>query len=538
MTAGLDEPTASNFDAYTNRQNGGHSSLVGYLAVLAACVVLYGITAAPDIVWQDSGMAILRAWRGDIAGWLGLALSHPSYYLPAQLLVKLPLGEPAWRLNFFSALCAAAAVANCWLLIRRLTGVSAGAAVGAAALAVSHTFWWHATVAEVYAPAAAGMTAEWLLLLAYMRGGRLVWLVLLAALNGWDVANHMLCALPTIGYVAILVYRTRAGRCRARHWLIAAVCWLAGFGPMLWLVVGQLWVEQSATDVFRSLLFGGGSGSSGYSDAVLNLRVSGRDLIRSAEYLLLNFPTPIGLLAVAGLITARRRAALPTAMRRLLIGLLIAFGLFAVRYNVPDWLVFFWPFYIVLSIFIGLGATWFLLGARRWWMPVTLCVALAPAAVYALLPGVARNWQVSLGIGRSVPYRDGYRYFLQPWKTGYHGARRFGVEAMAAARPDGVLIADSTILPVLKYLQEVNGIGGDVTVQGFADHCFYGPAAINEQTIDSALRNGRFVGVCSDHPTYVPHWLSEAARRKPGARFGLRKTGVIYQVTSTGADSL
>jgi hypothetical protein len=266
--------------------------------------------------------------------------------------------------------------------------------------------------------------------------------------------------------------------------------------------------------------------------------VSGRHLIRSAEYLLLNFPTPIGLLAVAGLITAKQRDTLPTAMRRLLIGMLIAFGLFAVRYNVPDWLVFFWPFYIVLSIFIGLGATWFLLGARRWWVPVTLCVALAPAAVYALLPGVARNWQVSLGIGRSVPYRDGYRYFLQPWKTGYRGARRFGVEAIEAVGPDGVLIADSTILPVLKYLQEVNGIGGDVTVQGFADHCFYGPATIDDQTIESALRSGRVVGVCSDHPTYVPRWLSETARGEPGARFILRRVGVIYQVTLKGGGSV
>ena len=122
MTAGVGEPSASDFDGPTGSQNGRRGSLVGYLAVLAACVILYGITAAPDIIWQDSGMAILRAWRGDIAGWLGLALSHPSYYLPAQLMVKLPLGEPAWRLNLFSALCAAVAVANCWLLVRRLTG--------------------------------------------------------------------------------------------------------------------------------------------------------------------------------------------------------------------------------------------------------------------------------------------------------------------------------------------------------------------------------------------------------------------------------
>jgi hypothetical protein len=108
---------------------------------------------------------------------------------------------------------------------------------------------------------------------------------------------------------------------------------------------------------------------------------------------------------------------------------------------------------------------------------------------------------------------------------------------MAAARPDGVLIADSTILPVLKYLQEVNGIGGDVAVQGFADHDFYGPAVIDGQTIDAALRNGRFVAVCSDHPTYVPDWLSEAAGRKPGARFGFQRVGVVYQVTMKGAGS-
>ena len=121
-----------------------------YLAVLAAAAVLYIVTCAPGALWQDSGMFQYRIWHNDIEGGLGLALSHPLYHIIGIAIKHVPVGEFGYRVNLISAVTAAIAVANVFLLLRLWLKKSLPAAVGAVTLAVSWTFWQHACIAEVY----------------------------------------------------------------------------------------------------------------------------------------------------------------------------------------------------------------------------------------------------------------------------------------------------------------------------------------------------------------------------------------------------
>jgi len=64
-----------------------------YVAVFLVATALYVLTCAPGVVWQDSGVIQYRVWHNDIQGKLGLALSHPLYYIIAIAAKYIPLDE-------------------------------------------------------------------------------------------------------------------------------------------------------------------------------------------------------------------------------------------------------------------------------------------------------------------------------------------------------------------------------------------------------------------------------------------------------------
>jgi hypothetical protein len=134
--------------------------LIGVLAL-----ALYVRTLAPDVLYGDSAEFQTLAYT------LGTTHStgYPVYLLLARLVGFLPLYSPAWRVNLFSALCAAWTVGGVYLLARYFTPNRIGAALGSAALALSYTFWSQAIIAEVYTPGMAVLTTVLLLLAHWQR---------------------------------------------------------------------------------------------------------------------------------------------------------------------------------------------------------------------------------------------------------------------------------------------------------------------------------------------------------------------------------
>lgn len=122
-------------------------------ALLAATIgigafLLYVHTLAPGVVDADGGEFQFAAWN--------FSFVHPTGY-PLFLILGglfqhlLPLGNPAFRLNLFTAITAAFAVATLYLVIAKLTSSRPAAIVGAASFAVTRIFWSDANAAEVYA---------------------------------------------------------------------------------------------------------------------------------------------------------------------------------------------------------------------------------------------------------------------------------------------------------------------------------------------------------------------------------------------------
>ncbi len=128
------------------------AAVTGLLAL-----AVYGATLAPTVLFADGGEFQFVPWLPGIAHPTG----YPLYVLTGWLFSHiLPIGEVAWRLNLFSAVTGAAAVAAVYLLTETLvrqTMPAAGsgakrltAVIAALSFAFGQTFWSQAIIAEVY----------------------------------------------------------------------------------------------------------------------------------------------------------------------------------------------------------------------------------------------------------------------------------------------------------------------------------------------------------------------------------------------------
>ena len=184
---------------------------------------LYIKTMAPSVSFWDTGEFIATAYT--------LSIPHPPgsplYVLLGRVFSMIPIMEVAWRVVLMSALSSAIAVWCTYLstvaIARRAlhgeglkvfnderdTSVTVGAIVASMTLAVSYTFWFNATEAEVYGYSILFVSLSFWLVL-YWEGtkhGALNdrWLFAVAYLFGLGGGLHLLCLL-TIPCLLILAW--------------------------------------------------------------------------------------------------------------------------------------------------------------------------------------------------------------------------------------------------------------------------------------------------------------------------------------------
>jgi len=488
---------------------------ISYAAVLTGAVVLYTVSCAPGVLWQDSGTIQYRVVHNDMEGKLGLALSHPLFYVLAIGAKYIPIGQVAYRVNLVSAIAGAVAVANMFLLVRLWLGKNLPALIAAMSLALSHTFWRHASMAETYSLYAALFLAGLIMLLQYVRTGRVVYLYLVGLFNGLAIAVHMLASIPLVCYGVFLAVLLSKRAIRMRELAVVIVFWIIGAGLYECLIIKSIIETGDVGSTLASAAFG-----TRYQGEVLNTSLSVRMVKENFLYIFLNFPTPNIVLFVAGCV-ALFKLSLSRGFRNVLLGILILFFLFAFRYKVVDRYVFFIPFYCMVSLLIGVGA--YFLGRRinrRAFLYVALLLTVLPVPVYAVVPRLAEKMHFSIGTKREIPYRDDYKYFLQPWKTGYDGASRFADEALDGVEENALIYADGTTACPLFYAQQVKGKRQDVRIVSEHDSSENAPA-LNEDTV-ADLVNSKALYVTLPVKYYCPDFLLE--------RYDFVESGVLWRV--------
>ena len=499
-------------------QQSQRSIVVAYLVVLVATGALYVGTCAPGSLWQDSGMYQYRIWHNDIEGSLGLALAHPLYHLIGIAAKQLPFGDFAYRANLISAISGAIAVANLFLLIRLWLGTTWPAIIGAIVFALSHTFWQHTAIAEVYTLGGMFLITELLLLLQYVRTEQKKYLYLLAMANGLAMANHVWASIAMVCYMVFICWLLIKKRICWRDVAAAAGLWVLGALPYEYLIIKDMIQTGDIAGTLVSAFLGRSWGG-----AVLNMHITGRMVKENIMFFGLNYPTPDILLFFVGLYSAYRVAA-NRVFTIVLLAVLILYFVFAARYTVPDRYAFFVPFYCLVPIFVGAGFEYLCRKYNRKYLGViAVILAVIPVFVYAVAPALAEKAHVTLGTQRIIPYRNDYVYFLWPWQCGNDGPQRFAEDALKAAGDNAIIYADGTTVYPLLYEQQVKGkYTGVMVITGHAS----ANNMDNYRDIDKLIAKRPFY-VVSPVKGYIPaEWLE---------KYSFKQQGVLWRMNFKNA---
>ena len=201
------------------------------VAVFVFPLILYGLTLAPTVTFEDSGEFIAAAFT--------LGVPHPSGYplwcLLAHAFTWLPFGEIAQRVHLCSAVFAAATVWLTYLVALNLTRHRGAAWIAAIALGVSRVLWSQAVIAEVYTLNSFFTVLLIYLVLRWKESRTRGWLYLLALSLGLGLANHLLISLVApVLFIWLLTIDWRA-LIKPRVLSIGTLLILAGLSVYLYL---------------------------------------------------------------------------------------------------------------------------------------------------------------------------------------------------------------------------------------------------------------------------------------------------------------
>jgi hypothetical protein len=440
-----------------------------------------------------------------MAAWLG-GFAHPTGY-PLYLMLGwvwthlLPVGDPAFRMNLFSALWGAVAVSLVALLAMRLIrfvgargpagsdqrgeappGSSRWIGFGTALVFVfTPTFWSQAVVAEVYTLHAVFVAAILLVLLAWGErrlagdAGQARRLAYIAALLlGLSLAHHRstILLLPGALLFAVIILRGRGWvRPSARQVAIWLICLLAplllylyiplraprvpyyalplGSGQSLALYDSTLrgFLAHASGSVFSSSLVAPQRGAVDLGGLVARFA---NEL--SANGLLLG-AAGLGYLVFVGIARRNRRA---WAALALTASLFVAQLLFNLFYAIGDIRVFYIPAYLVWVLWIALAGRalvdltlWLLSGQSAWARRAAALLASALAAVVLL----------------AFSYRAAVVFWPKTQQAGNDSAQRAWEGLLSGDLPHSAVLVsnDRDEMVPLFYLTFVEGRRPDLT---------------------------------------------------------------------------
>jgi hypothetical protein len=351
--------------AKAERRAIGLAGWVSALVVVGALLAVYGLTLAPTITWAhhgaDSGDLVTAVVRGSIPHPPGF----PTYVLLGELFIRLPWGDPAWRLNLMSATSAAGAAALTAVGALSLSGKSRemgrpvtndpqhttcnlqSAICTGLSLGLAPLFWSQALITEVYAPAAFFVA---LVTLVALQGGP-AWALGLAW--GMGMGAHM--TLLFLAPVVVWGIWGSDAKGRWRRLGQAGLLALTGGGmvyglgllarggvPSPWGDVSTLegWWALVSGQMYRGYLFG------------LPAAALPRRLLAWIGLLVRQF-TPLGAVGAGlGWVILWRELRAFAAVSGLAFGV---FSLYAIGYDTADSLVYLVPALPLVALWLGVG---------------------------------------------------------------------------------------------------------------------------------------------------------------------------------------
>jgi hypothetical protein len=198
-----------------------------------AVLVVYVLTLYPDVAGGDSGELTGAVFTGGVIHPPG----YPLYELLGRVFLHVPHGSIAWRMNFLSACCDAAAAGVLCAAVTAWTGSRAGGIVAGALFAASPGIWQYAICAEVFA--LDNLCIALLLLCAakYAAARDPRWLLAGPLVAGLGMSNHQTILLTAAPLAVWVIWFDRAFLLRPRPLAVLAGFFAIGLLPYLYLPI-------------------------------------------------------------------------------------------------------------------------------------------------------------------------------------------------------------------------------------------------------------------------------------------------------------
>jgi len=438
-------------------------------AALAAGVpfIVYLRTMAPTVYALDSAELTTGAYTLGIVH----APGSPTYMLLGHLFAQVPIGDVGYRLNLLSAVAAALAAFFLYHVLRRLTGDALLALLATWLAAFTYYFWVSALAAELYAIHAACIAALLLLVLRWRETARPADLYALALLFGIGAGNHLSMVLLLPGFTWLAATGREAPWRRTGTLLTAGGCLALGMAVYLYLPIryrsdaalnyardywhvdlstpaGLLWMLS--VRMFSPFIFAVPAGD------------LPREAVTYVGRLWSNFAglgVALGIVGVWG--DFRRRRSLHVGLALLFAGHLA----FYLPYGVVDKELMLLPTYVVWAVWMAIGAQ-----VLDGWLARRRVPLSAPALVGLLAGGV-----FLLNFSRVDLSAD--------WS-----ARRRGEQILDSMPAAAVYLGSWADVPILEYLQIVEGHRPDVRIENLLFEAGHGGRIAAD-----ALRGGHAV---------------------------------------------
>lgn len=334
------------------------SVLAAGLSVASLAFLLYLWTLAPTVLYYERPDLLDAAMLQAHVYALGITqpTGYPTYTMLAHLFTYLPFGDPAYRANLASAVFGAAAVLLTFLAGLLLSRRTFAATIGALAFAVGNIFWSQAIIAEVYTLNALFVSLVVFILLIWRDAREDRYLLAAAFLMGLSLTHHVTSGLllPTAALFVLTVDRQKLLEWRLI--LKGAGLFVLGLTPYLYLPVRTLMgppiseADPSNFARFWELVAGR---EFGIRFGTLGLDEFLARLTSLWGYFSDEFHAGLLLVAAVGAISML----LKDRAGALLLGApMLGWVVYAIGYDIFDYFLYFIPSYLMLALFVAVGA--------------------------------------------------------------------------------------------------------------------------------------------------------------------------------------
>jgi hypothetical protein len=201
------------------------------LSVAAVALAAYGLTLFPGIAGGDSAELVAAVVTGGVPHPPG----YPLYALLGKVVLLVPIGGPAFRLNLLSAACGAGAAAVLCAAVARRSGSAPAGFLAGCGFAFSPGVWRYAVCAEVFALNNLLLALLLLLAVAYDERAERRYALALALVLGLGLSNHHTVVFAGAPLALWAAWRGRADLLRPGVLGALLLLLLGGLLPYLYL---------------------------------------------------------------------------------------------------------------------------------------------------------------------------------------------------------------------------------------------------------------------------------------------------------------